>query len=258
MIAPDDLDLEIRRLVDLAGADAPPAPDLALTGVPGRLWPLRRTLGTAAALILVIASVGIALALRPDAELVDSVNSASSTLASDAATTTLEDTPAKINTAEPIATLELPALNNLRVAVYSGVGADSLTKGAGHQPWTPMPGELGNSVIEGHRTAYGQEFVDLDQLGAGDRLLVTTAAGGGYEYIVINTYIDAPDADLGLPVRADGASLTLFTCAPKFSARQRLTVYAELDPAASDAPTPPVEVTDPTSIAPETENALPC
>ena len=55
MIAPDDLDLEIRSLVDLAGADAPPAPNLKLgRRVPGHTWPTRRTIGAAAALILVV------------------------------------------------------------------------------------------------------------------------------------------------------------------------------------------------------------
>ena len=258
MIAPDDLDLEIRNLVDLAGADAPPVPDVALAvGVPGRSWPLRRTIGAAAALILVLASATVAIALRSKEGRVDSVGSAASTVATDPVATTLGDTSAKSNSGEPIATLELPVLNNLQVVVYPDVRPESLAKGAGHLPSTPMPGELGNSVIEGHRTIHGQEFLDLDQLRAGDRLLVTTTAGRRYEYVVISTHIDVPDADLGLPIQVERASLTLYTCAPKYSARQRLTVYAELNPAASDAPTS-IALTDPRSTGPVTENALPC
>ena len=152
MIAPDDLDLEIRSLVDLAGADAPPAPNLKLgRRVPGHTWPTRRTIGAAAALILVVGSATVAIALRSTETRIESVDSAVSTGAADVASTTVGDTTGNSDAGEPIATLELPALNNLRVVVYPDVGPESLAEGTGHLPSTPRPGEFGNSVIEGHR-----------------------------------------------------------------------------------------------------------
>ena len=39
-------------------------------------------------------------------------------------------------------------------------------KGPGHYPATPLPGQLGNAAIAGHRTTYGAPFNRLDELGA--------------------------------------------------------------------------------------------
>ncbi len=40
-----------------------------------------------------------------------------------------------------------------------------------------MPGQPGNSAIAGHRTTYGAPFFRLDELKAGDQILVTTRQG---------------------------------------------------------------------------------
>ena len=58
--------------------------------------------------------------------------------------------------------------------VVAGVGREDLKKGPGHYPETPMPGQLGNSAIAGHRTTYGEPFFDLDELEPGDEIIVTT------------------------------------------------------------------------------------
>ena len=46
---------------------------------------------------------------------------------------------------------------------------DDLKKGPGHYPDTPLPGQLGNAAIAGHRTTYGQPFYRLDEVAAGRR-----------------------------------------------------------------------------------------
>ena len=80
---------------------------------------------------------------------------------------------------KPFAEIRIPSLDSLADGwtVVEGVRLSDLKNGAGHMPWTPLPGQPGNAVISGHRTTYGQPFHDLDQLEAGDRIEVQTALG---------------------------------------------------------------------------------
>ncbi len=110
--------------------------------------------------------------------------------------------------------------------VVEGVDRESLKKGPGHMPWTPLPGQPGNSVISGHRVTYGRPFFDLDQLSPGDVIEVETGIGV-HTYEVRETRIVAP-TDVWVAGPRRGAWLTLTTCHPRFSAAQRLIVFAEL------------------------------
>ena len=65
--------------------------------------------------------------------------------------------------------LSIPSLD-LEAVVFEGVSGESLRKGPGHMPWTPLPGQPGNAVISGHRTTYGRPFFNLDQLKPGVEL----------------------------------------------------------------------------------------
>ena len=118
--------------------------------------------------------------------------------------------------------------------VVSGVGVEELRLGPGHFTDTPLPGQLGNSAIAGHRTTYGQPFHDLDQLEAGDDIVVTTAFGT-YTYEVRDIKVVEP-TDYGVVSTTDPniTTLTLTTCHPKWSAAQRLIVSAELNELESD------------------------
>jgi sortase A len=91
-------------------------------------------------------------------------------------------------------------------------------------------------VVSGHRTTYGAPFGNLDELVAGDRIEVETAIGT-HVYEVR----EAPDrcrdedglcvvtpTDLWVTEPRPGSWLTFTTCHPKFSARRRLIVFAEL------------------------------
>ena len=61
--------------------------------------------------------------------------------------------------------------------VVEGATADALTKGPGHFPETPLPGQLGNAAIAGHRTTHLHPFFDIDKLQPGDEIVVTTLNG---------------------------------------------------------------------------------
>lgn len=126
---------------------------------------------------------------------------------------------------EPLGHLRIPSIG-VEEVVFEGVGRDTLRNGPGHMPWTPLPGQPGNAVISGHRTTYGAPFFDLDRLVPGDSIEVETAIGV-HRYEVRETLIVEP-TDVWVTKNRRGAWLTLTTCTPKYSARQRLIVFAEL------------------------------
>ncbi len=77
---------------------------------------------------------------------------------------------------DALARIEIPTIG-LDAKVVSGVQPADLKNGPGHYPDTPMPGQLGNSAIAGHRTTYGQPFYRLDEVEPGDEIVLTTVQG---------------------------------------------------------------------------------
>ena len=75
--------------------------------------------------------------------------------------------------------------------VVEGVQVADLKKGPGHFHETPMPGQLGNAAIAGHRTTYGAPFFDLDDLEPGDLIEVQTLVGT-FIYEVTGTEVVNP------------------------------------------------------------------
>jgi sortase A len=149
----------------------------------------------------------------------------SSDVAAPPATLLVESAPPEH---EAFAVIRVPSIERLRDgwAVVEGVGRSDLKNGAGHMPSTPLPGQPGNSVISGHRTTYGAPFHEFDQLSPGDTIEVETGLGV-HTYEVRETIIVRP-TEIWVTEQREGAWLTLTTCHPKFSARQRLVVFAEL------------------------------
>jgi sortase A len=117
-----------------------------------------------------------------------------------------------------------------------GVSVANLKDGPGHYPTTPLPGQAGNAAIAGHRTTYGAPFGRVDELAPGDEIDITTVQGT-FTYLVETTEIVSPsqtevlaadhwDFD-GDPATIDD-TLTLTSCHPKYSARQRIIIGARL------------------------------
>ena len=145
----------------------------------------------------------------------------------------------EVQEGDPIARLEIPRIGADDIVV-AGVSKGDLKKGPGHFPETPLPGQLGNAAIAGHRTTYGQPFFDVDDLEPGDEIIATTL-NGRFVYRVTGTQIVSPD-DYWVVSTTDPttATLTLTSCHPKWTARERIIVFAELDPRASTAVGAPV------------------
>lgn len=127
---------------------------------------------------------------------------------------------------EEMARLRIPRIG-VDVVVFAGVDPEVLSNGPGHMPGTPLPGQPGNAVLSGHRTTHGRPFFDLDLLAPGDRIEVETAIGVHVYQVREPGFVVEPTEVWVLRPR-EGAWLTLTTCHPKFSARQRLIVVAEL------------------------------
>ena len=110
-----------------------------------------------------------------------------------------------------------------------GVSVANLKDGPGHYPETPLPGQAGNSAIAGHRTTYGAPFGNVDQLEPGDEIRITTIQGQ-FTYLVRETVIVSPSQVevLGPDYWSWDNALTLTACHPKYSARQRIIIGAEL------------------------------
>lgn len=176
-------------------------------------------------------------------------------------------TPAAIdvNIGDPFAVLHIPRLTGsagFSRVVVEGTSQVQLAQGPGHYIGTAMPGEQGNAAFAGHRVGRGSPFLDLDKLRPGDPIVVETGdawfvyrvlgdpATGDFDTdpsgipgreIVLPTYLAAisptPDGPADGP--ATGAYLTLTTCHPKFSARQRMVIHARLDGAPLSKATAP-------------------
>jgi sortase A len=175
-------------------------------------------------------------------------------------------TPVAPPVGDPLAVLHIPRLGaDYARVVLEGTTEDQLSQGPGHYVGTALPGQPGNLALAGHRVGKGSPFLDADQLRPGDPIVVETAdswfvyrvlgdpATGDYaadpsgipgQQIVrpsdIAVISPVPGGEAG--AAPTGAYLTLTTCHPKYSARQRLIVHAVLEGAAvskADAPDGP-------------------
>jgi len=157
-------------------------------------------------------------------------------------TTVAPPEPIVVNEGDPIAIIDMPTIGVTKYVV-AGVQTADLKKGPGHYPGTPFPGELGNASIAGHRTTYGEPFRHLDDLNIGDPIIITDLLGRQFTYLVTNQQVvGATDSWVVATTDRNKAILTLTTCHPEFSAKQRLIISAELDLTQSDIATSPAAI----------------
>ena len=112
----------------------------------------------------------------------------------------------------------------LDAAFVEGISPKALARGPGHYPDTPMPGWTGNVAIAGHRTTHGAPFWSLEELRTGDLVFLETRRGR-FAYRVQWSAVLPPEA-WGPVGGSLVPSLTLTTCNPRFSDRERLVVRA--------------------------------
>ncbi len=134
---------------------------------------------------------------------------------------------------EPTAQIRIPRIG-LDKTVVQGVSLANLKNGPGRYPETPLPGQKGNAAIAGHRTTYGAPFNRIDELEPGDEIIVQTVQGE-FRYLMTEQLIVSPTQVDVLEDKGDNR-LTLTACHPKYSARQRIIVVAELAPGQTALP----------------------
>ena len=159
-------------------------------------------------------------------------STSTSTSSTTSSTTTLPQPippPADPNAAEPVIELGRIAIPKIGVdmALYEGIRLTTLDHGPGHWPGSAMPGQLGNSVIGGHRTSKHKVFRNVDDLVAGDQIVFTDPDGTEHVYIVNRVEVVEPDA-MWIVEPTSSPTATLFACHPPGSTRQRIVVFADL------------------------------
>jgi sortase A len=163
---------------------------------------------------------------------------------------------------DAFAVLHIPRLApDYERVVLEGTAEEELSQGPGHYTGTAMPGEQGNASFAGHRVGRGSPFLDLDTVRPADPIVVETQdswfvyrvlgdpdtgqftgdpSGIPGQEVVDPGFIEAvaPTPDGSADGAPTGAYLTLTTCHPKYSARQRLIVHARLESGSTKAELP--------------------
>jgi sortase A len=124
-----------------------------------------------------------------------------------------------------VARLEAPSVS-MKTTVLEGTYDGTLDRGAGHIEETPLPGQIGNIGIAGHRDTV---FRPLRKIRIGDPLQLTTRDRIYHFQITSTTIVDPRDVHVLNPTAKP--TLTLVTCYPfEFigSAPRRFIVQARL------------------------------
>ena len=127
---------------------------------------------------------------------------------------------------DAIAHIAIPSIG-ISEYVVEGTDTESLRKGPGHYPETPLPGALGTTAIAGHRTTYGAPFRKIDQVRHGEPITLDMP-DGRFVYMVQRTKI-VDDQDLSVLDSVGYRRLVLSACHPLYSAAQRIIVFARLE-----------------------------
>ena len=123
--------------------------------------------------------------------------------------------------------IEIPAIG-VKMPIVEGDSDAALDGGhAWLRPNGVTPDQPGNTIITGHRFEYlsgGRTFYHLDKLKPGDRVLVHWG-DKVYTYVVDNSFVVTPD-HVEIEAPSVEKKLTLYTCTPLWTAKNRLVVIA--------------------------------
>ena len=133
--------------------------------------------------------------------------------------------PERLPLGHAYAQIEIPEID-LNFMVVQGTSYEDLKDGPGHYPDTADPwDEEGRVGIAGHRTTYQAPFINLDDLAAGDAIVLRTKYGV-FRYEIADVFV-TPSAGSGrVLVQTPRPTLVLTTCHPKYSSSERLIVTA--------------------------------
>ncbi|MDL2363217.1 MAG: sortase [Patescibacteria group bacterium] len=134
-------------------------------------------------------------------------------------------------TSEPIPAddiLKIPRLGMTQV-IHSGPSIAELSKGVWLVPNTSSPEKKSNTVIVGHRFTYAGPavFYFLDKIEVNDRITVDWQKKE-YTYKVSEIKV-VPPTETSVQKATSKPQLTLYTCTPLLTAKNRLVITAPLE-----------------------------
>ncbi|MDO8963101.1 MAG: class E sortase [Coriobacteriia bacterium] len=186
---------------------------------------MKKTMSYLAAALLLVAGLGVALYPQSTEWRYSFEQQALAAEAASSQATAAVDAGGQAMPKGAVAKIQIAKIG-LSAYVVEGTDAAQLDKGPGHYKGTPLPGELGNSGIAGHRTMHGHVFRRLDEMKKGDEIVTVTPAKRSVYKVISVRVVD--DSDWSVVDPTDDARLTLTTCHPVGSAKQRLVVTAVL------------------------------
>ena len=131
----------------------------------------------------------------------------------------------QLRTGDAVGRIEIARIG-ASFTVVQGTDSASLEKGPGHYPGTALPGMDQTVAVAGHRTTFLAPFKHIDQLRAGDPIILTMPYGR-FTYLVTGRQIVVP-TDIGVTHNVGYDRLVLSACNPLYSAAQRIVVFARL------------------------------
>ena len=157
----------------------------------------------------------------------------------------------KINVDVPVVWNTTPDYNTQMTAMQRGVAWFGITGANSH------PGQVGNTVLSGHSSNditdggdYKFIFARLDHLEKGDSIFINYNSKR-YTYTVTNKQVVSPTDVSALVYKTDKPLLTLITCTPLGTSRNRLLVTAEqVSPDPANATTAPASTGSTTTSIP--------
>jgi len=133
----------------------------------------------------------------------------------------------RVSVGDSLTRIRIPAIG-VDVVVVEGTSASALRAGAGHYPETPLPCDVGNVGIAGHRTTYGKPFNQIDRVKPGDKIFLDTPVGSCTYQVAKDPFVVYPTdfSVVAPPPDPTARWLTLTSCHPKGSAARRIVVRA--------------------------------
>ncbi|MEY4365326.1 MAG: hypothetical protein RLZZ305_670 [Actinomycetota bacterium] len=128
---------------------------------------------------------------------------------------------------DAIGKINIPAIE-LNVWLVAGAKLEQLERGPGVFAGSPLPGQVGNVAIAGHRESFGGPFEHLDVVKPGDEVIFTTQQGTFTYRVTGSRVVSANEVGVIRTEDPSKAILTLVTCHPKWTSDERLIVRGEL------------------------------
>ena len=127
-----------------------------------------------------------------------------------------------------IARIQIPSIDADWVALEYRRYSD-LELGLGWMPQSVKLGDIGMSIVVGHRTLFGAPLRRLDEVVEGDTILVQLTSGESLAYTIRQSVVKLPSDNFSDLISNDGQrQLLLVTCHPEDSTDFRLLVVADV------------------------------